>query len=217
MERKDLIKLPSPPSIIASFAVAGKKEHDGPLGKFYDTFNEDTRFGQKTWELAESEMQRIAVSGAIAKTGINSEDIGWMFAGDLQNQCVASSYGLADFNIPFIGLYGACSTIGEAMLVSSAMLSSGIIDTAAVVSSSHFCTAERQFRFPLPYGAQRQPIAQRTVTGAGAFVLSRDGMGPKVVEILPGRIVDKGITDANNMGAAMAPVSVKLRPYPVRK
>lgn len=205
--RQDLIDLREPPTIIASHCVVGKKENEGPLGGFYDEFDTDTRFGQKTWELAESEMQRRALLGAISKTGISSDRIGWIFAGDLQNQCVASSYGLSDFDVPYIGLYGACSTVGEAMLLSSALISAGTINTAAVVSSSHFCTAERQFRFPLPYGNQRQPVAQRTVTGAGAFVLATEGTGPKITQILPGRIIDKGITDANNLGAAMAPAA----------
>lgn len=207
MERTDLITLQRPVTLLSSYSVVGKKEHAGPLAAFFDEYSDDTRFGQKTWELAESEMQRRALSGAIAKTGISPDGIDWLFAGDLQNQCVASSYGLSDFNVPYIGIYGACSTVGEAILLSSALIGSGVISTSAVVSSSHFCTAERQFRFPLPYGAQRQPVAQRTVTGAGAFVLASEGVGPKVVGILPGRIVDKGITDANNMGAAMAPAA----------
>ncbi len=207
MSRSDLIKINKPPVILSSYSVVGKKEHEGPLGKFYDEFGEDTRFGESTWELAESEMQRRALTGALGKTGISSDGIGLIFAGDLQNQCAASSYGLCGFNVPYIGLYGACSTVGEGLLLSSLVIGFGITETAAVVSSSHFCTAERQFRFPLPYGNQRQPIAQRTVTGAGAFVLAANGSGPRISEVLPGRIVDKGVTDANNMGAAMAPAA----------
>ena len=207
MDRKDLIQLKSQPKIISSYSIVGKKEHDGPLGRLFDEHSSDTRFGQKTWELAESEMQKRALSGAIAKSGISADEIGVIFAGDLQNQCAASSYGLMDFNLPYIGLYGACSTLGEGMIVASIFIDSANIKSAAVISSSHFCTAERQFRFPLPYGNQRQPIAQRTVTGAAAYILSSVGNGPKITEILPGRIVDKGISDANNMGAAMAPAA----------
>ncbi len=208
MKRNDVVKLNKRPHINSSYSVVGKKEYEGPLGKFFDEHSKDMRFGKKTWELAESEMQKRALIGAISKSGISAHDIGWIFAGDLQNQCAASSYGLMDFNLPYIGLYGACSTFGEGLISAAVAIESGAIDTAAVVTSSHFCTAERQFRFPLPYGNQRQPIAQRTVTGAGANILSTQGHGPHITEVLVGRVVDKGISDANNMGAAMAPAAV---------
>ncbi len=207
MKRKDIIRLNSTPHIISSYSVVGKKEFQGPLGRLFDEHSNDMRFGRKTWELAESEMQKRALVGAITKSGIPANKMGWIFAGDLQNQCAASSYGLMDFDLPFIGLYGACSTFGEALISASIAIESKAISTAAVVTSSHFCTAERQFRFPLPYGNQRQPIAQRTVTGAGAFILSNEGNGARITEVMVGRIVDKGISDANNMGAAMAPAA----------
>lgn len=207
MKRKDIIKLSKSPYIISSYSVVGKKEYEGPLGRLFDEHSLDTRFGRKTWELAESEMQKRALVGAIARSGITANDIGMIFAGDLQNQCAASSYGLMDFKLPYIGLYGACSTFGEGLISAGIAIESGAINTAAVVTSSHFCTAERQFRFPLPYGNQRQPIAQRTVTGAGAYILSDKGRGARITEVMPGRIIDKGISDANNMGAAMAPAA----------
>lgn len=214
MKRKDIIKLNKAPRLISSYTVVGKKEHEGPLGRLFDEHSLDTRFGKKTWELAESEMQKRALIGAITRSGISASKLGWIFAGDLQNQCAASSYGLMDFNLPYVGLYGACSTLGEALISASIAIESSAIDSAAVVTSSHFCTAERQFRFPLPYGNQRQPIAQRTVTGAGAYILSSEGVGPRIAEVLVGRIVDKGISDANNMGAAMAPAAADtLRRY----
>ena len=207
MKRNDVIKLSKSPHIISSYSVVGKKEHEGPLGRLFDEHSIDMRFGEKTWELAESEMQKRALVGALSRSPMTISSLGCIFAGDLQNQCAASSYGLMDFNLPFIGLYGACSTLGEALICSSLAIESGAIDSAAVVTSSHFCTAERQFRFPLPYGNQRQPIAQRTVTGAGAYILSTEGAGPRVSEAIIGRIVDKGVSDANNMGAAMAPAA----------
>lgn len=207
MNRKDVVRLKSTVNIISSYSIVGKKEYKGPLGRLFDEHSDNMRFGQKTWELAESEMQKRALTGAITKSGLTASDIGCIFAGDLQNQCAASSYGLRDFNLPLVGLYGACSTFGEALICASVAIEAGAVSTAAAVTSSHFCTAERQFRFPLPYGNQRQPIAQRTVTGAGACLLSNKKSGPRISELLVGRIVDRGVSDANNMGAAMAPAA----------
>ena len=213
-----------PVCILQAGSVTGQKEKQGPLGKCFDLSGDD-RFGKDTWEKAESEMQRLAVSIALRKTGLRVDEIDALFAGDLINQCTSSSYGLLSYRIPFLGLFGACSTCAEGLLMAAIGLgsSSGAFDRAVAVTSSHFCSAERQFRFPLEYGGQRPPTAQWTVTGSGAFVVSaveRDIVRqwdtghpdqaaapciPVIEEILPGCIVDRGVTDANNMGAAMAP------------
>ena len=160
----------------------------------------------KTWELAESEMQRLAFNTALAKLSLSEQSVGALFAGDLLNQCVSSSYGLLDFDIPYFGLYGACSTAVEGIMLASATVSAGYFGTAAAVTSSHYCSAERQYRTPIEYGAQRSPTAQWTVTGAGAFMICPEGR-VRVVEGLPGIVIEKGISDASNMGAAMAPAA----------
>ncbi len=202
-----------PVYLLSAGSVTGQKEKKGPLGRRFDLSGDD-RFGKETWEKAESEMQRLAVGIAMRKVSLRAEEIDAMFAGDLINQCTSSSYGLLSYRIPFLGLFGACSTCAEGLLMSAVYLGSGGFDRAVAVTSSHYCSAERQFRFPLEYGGQRPPTAQWTVTGSGAFVLSvleRDLVRcslpfvPVIEEILPGCIVDRGITDANNMGAAMAP------------
>lgn len=202
----NVIKLKNPVSIKSSAAVCGNKEFHGPLRNYFDLHCEDDKFGKETWEKSESEMQRLALNLAITKAQIHPEDINCMFAGDLINQCTSSAFGLSDFNIPFFGLYGACSTIAEALILSSLLVSSNQANTVAAITSSHFCSAERQFRFPLEYGSQRTPTAQWTVTASGAFILSNESSEvPKIVEVLPGRMIDGGINDANNMGAAMTP------------
>ncbi len=203
-----LIKLKNPPSILGSAAVVGDKEYKGPLGADFDLHDETGMFGMDTWEKSESEMQRIVLNLALAKSGYEPKDIDAIFAGDLLNQCVGSAYGLIDFHKPFFGLYGACSTFAEATMLSSMLVSAGYFQKVAAVSSSHFCSAERQFRFPLEYGGQRTPTAQWTATAAGSLILGAEGEGPYVTEVLPGRIVDGGIKDANNMGAAMAPAAM---------
>lgn len=199
--------------ILSAGSVTGQKEKQGPLGGRFDLSGDD-RFGKETWEKAESEMQRLAVGMALRKAGLRTDEIDALFAGDLINQCTSSSYGLLSYRIPFLGLFGACSTCAEGLLMSTVFLGGNGFERAVAVTSSHYCSAERQFRFPLEYGGQRAPTAQWTVTGAGAFVLSalpHDVMQcetpfiPTIEEILPGCIVDRGITDANNMGAAMAP------------
>ncbi len=200
--------------IISSASVAGQKEKSGPLGRLFDISGDD-RFGKDTWEKSESEMQRLALSLALGKAGIDKADIDVLFAGDLINQCISSSFGLLSFDIPFLGLFGACSTAAEGMLMSS-VFAGNICSRCASVTSSHFCSAERQFRYPLEYGGQRPPTSQWTVTGSGAFVYSslpadvktcQTDCIPEIVSVMPGRIVDRGITDANNMGAAMAPAA----------
>jgi len=193
-------------AISAAASVVGKWEADGPLGEFFDLHDNTDKFGMKTWEMAESEMQRLAFNTALAKLSASERDIDAILAGDLLNQCVGSSYGLLDFDIPYFGLYGACSTAAEGLLMASAMVSAGYFSTAAAVTSSHYCSAERQYRSPIEYGAQRSPTAQWTVTGAGAFMVSSRG-SIRVTEGLPGVVVEMGINDASNMGAAMAPAA----------
>ena len=193
-------------AIVAAASVVGKYEKEGPLGDCFDLHDPTEKFGMSTWERAESEMQRLAFNTALAKASSNEREIEALFAGDLQNQCVGSSYGLLDFDVPYYGLYGACSTAAESIMLASAFLSADYYNTAAAVTSSHYCSAERQYRTPLEYGAQRSPTAQWTVTGAGAFILSREGR-VRVCEALPGIVVEKGINDASNMGAAMAPAA----------
>lgn len=197
--------------ILAAVSVVGHKEHEGPLGSCFDIYDTTDKFKQKTWEKAESEMQRVALSAAMKKLSLTDGDIGALLAGDLQNQCVGSAYGLLDFDIPYFGLYGACSTAVEGMILSSILVSSEQYERCAVVSSSHFCSAEQQYRTPLEYGGQRSPTAQWTVTGAGAFIVGKKNeksTSVKITEALPGIVIDKGVNDASNMGAAMAPAAI---------
>ena len=204
---RDLIELKNPPMILSSAAVGGKMEGQGPFGDCFDQLDPTGRFGKDTWEQAEAEMQGRALSFALHKGKYRHELLDLLIAGDLMNQCTSSSYGTLPFGVPYLGIYGACSTSAEGLLLASMLLDAGHANMAAVVASSHFCSAERQFRYPLDYGGQRPPTAQWTVTGAGAFVLGYEGFGPKITAVTPGRIVDGGITDANNMGAAMAPAA----------
>lgn len=208
--QKGIIKLTRTPAIIASSSVVGSHEHEGPLGGCFDIHDADNTFGMNTWEKSESEMQRLAFNCALAACKNEANEIDALFAGDLLNQCVGSSYGLVDFDVPYFGLYGACSTAAEGLILASMLYGGSVYDKCAVVSSSHNCSAERQFRFPVEYGGQRSPTAQWTVTGAGAFILADDESGyhPVITDVLPGRVVDKGITDVNNMGAAMAPAAI---------
>ncbi len=201
------IELENSPSIEGFAAVCGKKEAEGPLGKFFDKTFEDTTLGQSSWEKAESQLQTEAVNLAIKKSGVESSEIDYIFAGDLLNQCISSTFGLRKLNIPFLGQYGACSTMAQTLLLSSLMVDSGIARHCIAITSSHFCSAERQFRFPLEYGGQRTPTAQWTVTGSGAAIVGSNGQSPIISHVTAGRIIDLGIKDANNMGAAMAPAA----------
>ena len=203
-----LLRLKHPPSVVGFASVVGGKEYNGPLGAEFDLHDETGEFGMDTWEKSESEMQRLALNLALAKGKCLCDAPQVIFAGDLMNQCTGSAYGLLGFGKPYFGLYGACSTFAEATALSALLISAGYFDSAAAISSSHFCSAERQFRFPLEYGGQRAPTAQWTATAAGAAILSSSGNGPYVTEVLPGAIVDKGISDVNNMGAAMAPAAI---------
>ena len=201
------VALPHPPSVRSCACIGGKFEGQGPLGSCFDELGEDSFFGEATWEKAESAMQKRVLSRALDKAGLKVGDLDYILAGDLLNQCVGSAFGLRDFGIPFYGLYGACSTMGESLALASLLIDGGFARRAAAMTSTHFCTAERQYRMPVPYGSQRTPTAQWTATAAGCTILEEQGKGPYVTHVLCGRIVDKGIKDANNMGAAMAPAA----------
>lgn len=196
-----------PPSILGYAAVVGKKEGDGPLGGWFDIVSKDTTFSQKSWESAESEMQRRALAKAAEKAGMGRQMPQAVFSGDLLNQCISSSFALRNREIPVLGLYGACSTMAEALLLAGMGVSSGVCETTAALTSSHFASAERQYRFPLAYGGQRTPTAQWTVTGSGCAIVGMSKNGPYLQGASVGTIVDMGIKDANNMGAAMAPAA----------
>ncbi len=188
-------------------AVGGKKEGDGPYGGCYDYIDKDDRFGQDSFEAAESAMQGLALQTVLEKCRLSSEELPLMFGGDLLNQCIGTSFGVLDFNVPFIGIYGACSTISEGILLASIAVDSGAAKRAAAITSSHFCTAERQYRLPLDYGGQRTPTSQWTATASGAVILEQDGPAPYIRAVTVGSMADAGIKDANNMGAAMAPAA----------
>ena len=204
---KRTVRLTSDVHIRESAGIAGKKESEGPLGGFFDMTFQDDKLGQPTWEKAESMLQSTALKLLLKKAVLEPEDIGIVFAGDLLNQCISSTFGLRDFNIPFYGQFGACSTMAQTVSLAALFVDGGAASRAAAVTSSHFCTAERQFRLPIEYGGQRTPTAQWTVTGSGAALLEAGGGGPVVSHITPGRICDLKIKDANNMGAAMAPAA----------
>lgn len=188
-------------------AVVGSKEGEGPLGQFFDHVSDDARFGENTFEKGESAMQKLAINYALEKGGFKPQDIDLIFAGDLLNQCISSSFSLREFEIPFLGLYGACSTMVESLSLASVMVDGGVANRAMAVTSSHFCSAERQYRFPIDYGNQRTPTAQWTATGSGATVVGKADQPPYIKAVTIGKIVDMGVTDANNMGAAMAPAA----------
>lgn len=195
------------PSIVAHATAVGNKEHCGPLGDYFDFHDKSDRFGQNTWELSEGEMQHIALSLALKKAKLDANQLDAIFAGDLINQCSSSHYGLLDLTVPFFGLYGACSTSAEGLILATLYWNATDAKTVAVVTSSHNCSSERQFRYPVEYGGQRPPTAQWTVTGSGAFLLG-EGEGAYITELLPGISVDQGINDPLNMGAAMAPAVI---------
>jgi len=203
---KQTIKFDNPPTIQETGCIVGPKESEGPLSKYFDQCLEDELWGEKTWEKAESKIIKETVNTVISKSGIPSDKIEYCFAGDLLNQCISSSFGLRELNIPFFGIFGACSTYVEGLSLASVFVENGI-NYALCASSSHFCSSEKQFRFPLELGNQRPPSSQWTVTGAGAAIVSKDGSGPYITHITSGKIVDMGIKDANNMGAAMAPAA----------
>ena len=204
---KQTVALQNPPCIVAGAAVVGKKEGEGPLRERFDYISQDSYFGQKTWEKAESTMFKQCFSLVCDKAGTAPSELDYILSGDLLNQCVGSTFGLRDSNVPFFGLYGACSTMAESLSLAAMLIDGGFAQSVCAITGSHFCSAERQFRMPLEYGGQRTPTAQWTVTGAGGLILKNQGSGPHVTHVTTGKILDAGIVDGNNMGAAMAPAA----------
>lgn len=206
------------PFIISTASIVGKKEGEGPLQDYFDVVGSDDKFGEDNWEAAESALQKEALTLAIGKMNRKAEDIRYLFAGDLLGQTIASSFGLKEFEIPLFGLYGACSTCGESLSLASMNVAAGYADCVAAVTSSHFASAEKQFRFPLEYANQRPKSSTWTVTGGGAFILATKEkmeqfkMEPlaKITGVTTGKIVDFGVKDSMNMGAAMAPAACDL-------
>ena len=206
---KYTLKLDSAPSFVGFAAIGSEKEAEGPMAEYIDIINNDSYFGQQSWEKAESRMQQDVAEKALQKASIPAGEVQYVFAGDLLNQCIGSHYGLREIGIPFWGVYGACSTMAETLALASIFVESGAAETTMAVTSSHFCSAERQFRFPLEYGGQRPPTSQWTVTGAGAAVIGRNDAPPYVRAVCAGSILDKGVKDMGNMGGAMAPAAAQ--------
>lgn len=203
-----ILRLARSVGILGAASAVGREEYRGTFGRLFDFHDESDRFGARTWEEAEGELGRTVMNLVLAKLRLSHRDIDLVFAGDLQNQCMASALGTVSFGIPYLGLYGACSTFVEGILLASlAMAGSGEVRRAAVLATSHNCAAERQFRLPLEYGGQRTPTAQWTATAGGAVILAPSESGTLVRALMPGRTVDSGIRDASNMGAAMAPAA----------
>lgn len=204
---KQSFVLPQMPVITAWASVAGKRESEGPLAHTFDLTSKDTLFGQKTWEQAEKQMQKLALDKLLEKAKLKTSQVGLVFSGDLLNQCIGSSFTLRNTGIPHLGLYGACSTMAESLIAASMAVGGGFADKVVAMTSSHFASSERQYRFPLGYGGQRTPTAQWTVTGSGAALVCSAGIGPRIDSCTIGTVTDLGIKDANNMGAAMAPAA----------
>lgn len=203
-----VIELTNAPSVISSACCVGKTESEGPLQEYFDICFPDDGINEKTWEAAESRLMNTAISRAIEKAGIDFSDIGIIFAGDLMNQCTSSTYAVRSFSVPFAGIFGACSTMAYSIALSSLVVNSGYMSYSVAATSSHFCSAEKQFRYPLEYGSQKTPSAQRTVTGSGAFVIGSNIKDSVTIKkVLFGKVTDLGILDTSNMGAAMAPAA----------
>lgn len=207
LKGKQSIEYPHPPYLISTGSVVGKKEGEGPLGKLFDKVQEDDLFGKNTWEEAESEMQKEASLQALKKAEVEPQEVRYLFGGDLLRQGIATSMGLEELHIPLFGLYGACSTSGEAIALSSMSVAAGYAEYVLAVTSSHFGSAEKEFRFPLAYANQRPLSAQWTVTGSGAFLIGTEKSHVKISGITVGKIVDYGLKDSQNMGACMAPAA----------
>ena len=208
--RGDTLLFNAPPTVAAWAAAGGKKESEGPLASAFDFVTQDAAFGEQgceNWEQAESLLQRKAVELCLRKADIPRSKVDIAFAGDLQAQCTASNYTMRELGIPFAGVYGACSTMAETLGLAAVFAAGGMAERVLALTSSHFCAAERQFRTPLEYGAKRTPTAQWTATASGCCILGAQGDGPYITHVTCGRIVDWGVTDANNMGAAMAPAA----------
>ncbi|ADL68851.1 stage V sporulation protein AD [Thermoanaerobacterium thermosaccharolyticum] len=201
------VKFVNPPSIISSGTIVGPKEGQGPLKDYFDMILTDDTYGEKSWEKAECKMFQDSVNLALKKASLNINDIDYLIGGDLLNQIITSSFAARQFNVPTFGLYGACSTMAEGLSIGSMLIDGGFADYVIVTTSSHFSTAERQYRFPLEQGVQRPFTAQWTVTGSGSSLLSSTGSGPYITHVTTGKVVDLGMKDANNMGAAMAPAA----------
>ncbi|MCM1257007.1 MAG: stage V sporulation protein AD [Roseburia sp.] len=204
------LRFPRDVYIISSASVVGKKEGEGPLGQCFDMVCGDDKFGEDNWEQAESTLQKESLALAMGKAKLKPDDIRYLFAGDLLGQNIATSFGLMDYEIPLFGLYGACSTAGESLSLGAMCVGAGYAKTVAALTSSHFASAEKQFRFPLEYANQRPVSATWTVTGSGAFILSGKRSRIKITGITTGKIVDMGVKDSMNMGAAMAPAAANL-------
>lgn len=215
MVGKQSVLFENPPLILAASSIAGKKEGEGPLGKLFDEVNEDPMFGKNSWEEAESELMKQAASKVLQKAGLKNTDLRYLIGGDLLGQLIATSFGIAELEIPVFGIYGACSTMGEAMSIGSILVDGGYADKVMAITSSHFAGAEKQFRFPLDYGNQRPYSASWTVTGSGAVIIvnrqnnisKAEGQPILIKGITTGKIVDYGLKDSMNMGAAMAPAA----------
>lgn len=204
---KQTVKIQNTVNIVSTASIVGPKEGEGPLRHYFDNIIDDELWGEKTWEKAESKLIRETLAKVLSKGDKTPGEINYIISGDLLSQCIAASFGIRESEIPFFGIYGACSTMGESMIIGSMLIDGGFAENLVCLTSSHFCSAEKQFRFPLELGSQRPPTSQWTVTGAGGAMLSNDGTGPYITYITTGKIVDMGIKDANNMGAAMAPAA----------
>lgn len=205
---RQTVKIDKNVYIRESAAIVGVKEGEGPLAGSFDTVLTDDTLGESTWEKSESKLQKKAAFAALDKAGMEQKDIDYMLAGDLINQCIGAHYSARDMDIPFLGLYGACSTMTESLSIGSMLIGGGFADNVLCLTSSHFCTAEKQFRMPLEYGGQRPPSAQWTVTGSGCAILSSETGMARITHVTSGKVIDKGISDLANMGAAMAPAAI---------
>lgn len=204
---KQTVKLNNAPSVIATASIVGPKEGQGPLGQYFDKVLDDDLYGEKSWEKAEAKFFQEAVEKVIVKGHKDKQEINYLLGGDLLNQLISSDFAARQLGIPFFGLYGACSTMSEAMALGAMLVDGGYADNIVCAVSSHFSTAERQYRFPLELGVQRPPTAHWTVTGAGAALVSNQGEGPYITMVTVGKVVDMGIKDSNDMGSAMAPAA----------
>ena len=207
---KQTVRFQNPVNILSAASTVGPKEGEGPLKEYFDQVITDILYGQKSWEKAESRFVEENMKLAVKKAGMSMEQVDYILCGDLLNQCAGSTFGIRALNRPFFGLFGACSTMGEAMSLGSMLIDGGFAQNVLLGASSHFCSAEKQFRFPLDMGTQRPQTSTWTVTGDGAVVLGRKKGAVRITEVTTGKIVDLGVTDANNMGAAMAPAAADL-------
>ena len=204
------VRFANPPTIAATASIVGPKEGEGPLAQYFDEISQDALFGKESWEMAESEMAQQTITLAVEKANLQIEDIQYILAGDLLNQLTGATFGVRDLGRPFFGLFGACSSMGSGMSLAAMLIDGGFADYTVANASSHFCGAEKTFRFPLELGTQRTPTASWTVTGDGAVVLAAQGEGPYITAVTTGTIIDMGQTDVNNMGAAMAPAAADV-------